>query len=153
MFCARFSNLLFSGSSISLLLTSCCLGYFVKYILISYMILVNWKVFSSFAFAAIRIRTSGIRKYLKLSSDKDIDGNISQYKFGMVLKETMLNLGPTFIKGKEYCLLEVFVSMLKVPLLYICLFFWNYCFCFQYCSLNYMLGTYFSPAVTRLPIC
>lgn len=56
------------------------------------------EVFSSFAFAAIRIRTSGIRKYLKLSSDKDIDGNISQYKFGMVLKETMLNLGPTFIK-------------------------------------------------------
>ncbi|KAF3969324.1 hypothetical protein CMV_006874 [Castanea mollissima] len=56
------------------------------------------EVFSSFASAAIRIRASGIRKYLKLRSDKDIDGNISQYKFGMVLKETMLSLGPTFIK-------------------------------------------------------
>ena len=105
------------------------------------MILVYWKVFSSFASAAIRIRASGIRKYLKLRSDKDIDGNISQYKFGMVLKETMLSLGPTFIKGKEYFLIEVLISIGPSALY---LFFSpNYCFCFQYCSINYMLGPYF----------
>ncbi|XP_059456102.1 uncharacterized protein LOC132186243 [Corylus avellana] len=56
------------------------------------------EVFSSFASAAIRIRSPGIRKFLRLSSDKDIDGSVSQYNFGMVLKETMLSLGPTFIK-------------------------------------------------------
>ncbi|GKU91734.1 hypothetical protein SLEP1_g5561 [Rubroshorea leprosula] len=48
------------------------------------------EVFLSFTFAAIRIRIS--------SSDKGVDGNISQYNFGMVLKETVLKLGPTFIK-------------------------------------------------------
>ncbi|XP_062155749.1 uncharacterized protein LOC133863711 [Alnus glutinosa] len=56
------------------------------------------EVFSSFASAAVRIRSSGIRKFLRLSSVKDIDGSVSQYNFGMVLKETMLSLGPTFIK-------------------------------------------------------
>ena len=76
-------------------------------ILISYSMFVHWKVFSSFASAAIRIRSPGIRKLLRLSSDNDTDGSVSQYNFGMVLKETMLSLGPTFIKGKEYCLVEV----------------------------------------------
>jgi hypothetical protein len=89
----------------------------VKYFLISYTMFVHWKVFSSFASAAIRIRSSGIRKFLRLSSDKDIDGSVSQYNFGMVLKETMLSLGPTFIKGKEYFLTEVLISLLKVPFL------------------------------------
>uniref|UniRef100_A0A5B7BW00 Protein kinase domain-containing protein n=1 Tax=Davidia involucrata TaxID=16924 RepID=A0A5B7BW00_DAVIN len=56
------------------------------------------EVFFSFASAAIRIRTSGFGKSYRSSVDKDIDKNISQYNFGMVLKETMLNLGPTFIK-------------------------------------------------------
>ncbi|KAK9282959.1 hypothetical protein L1049_011184 [Liquidambar formosana] len=56
------------------------------------------EVFSSFASAAIRIRTSGITKFYRSSVVKDIEGNISQHDFGMVLKETMLNLGPTFIK-------------------------------------------------------
>ncbi|TQD97343.1 hypothetical protein C1H46_017045 [Malus baccata] len=56
------------------------------------------EVFSSFASAAIRIRTAAFRKFLRLSSDVDINENISQYNFGMVLKETMLSLGPTFIK-------------------------------------------------------
>ncbi|KAB2598081.1 aarF domain-containing protein kinase [Pyrus ussuriensis x Pyrus communis] len=56
------------------------------------------EVFSSFASAAIRIRTTEIKKFLRLSSDVDINENISQYNFGMVLKETMLSLGPTFIK-------------------------------------------------------
>ncbi|XP_012086488.1 uncharacterized protein slr1919 isoform X2 [Jatropha curcas] len=55
-------------------------------------------VFSAFASATIRIRTSRIRKLLRPSSDKELNGNISQYDFGLVLKETMLNLGPTFIK-------------------------------------------------------
>ncbi|KAJ0046307.1 hypothetical protein Pint_06067 [Pistacia integerrima] len=51
-----------------------------------------------FLSAAIRIRTSGMRKFLRSNAEKDIDGKLSQYNFGMVLKETMLNLGPTFIK-------------------------------------------------------
>lgn len=59
------------------------------------------KVVSSFASAAIRIRTSGIKNYLRSSSGDAIDEGLSQYNFGMVLKETMLNLGPTFIKGVE----------------------------------------------------
>ncbi|XP_030488656.2 uncharacterized protein LOC115705459 [Cannabis sativa] len=56
------------------------------------------EVFTSFATAAIRIRTSKMRKFLGPSVDKDVDGSMSQYNFGVVLKETMLNLGPTFIK-------------------------------------------------------
>ncbi|XP_021673562.1 uncharacterized protein LOC110659826 isoform X3 [Hevea brasiliensis] len=56
------------------------------------------EVFSAFASATIKIRTSGIKKFLRTSSDKDINGNISQYDFGLVLKEAMLSLGPTFIK-------------------------------------------------------
>ncbi|XWS07937.1 hypothetical protein CRYUN_Cryun41cG0034100 [Craigia yunnanensis] len=55
-------------------------------------------VFSSFASAAIRIRMSGAKKFLKPGSAKGIDENFSQYNYGMVLKETMLGLGPTFIK-------------------------------------------------------
>ncbi|KAF8021902.1 hypothetical protein BT93_G2134 [Corymbia citriodora subsp. variegata] len=57
-----------------------------------------FEVFSSFASATVKIRASGIGSYLRLNSDKDTDGNISQYDFGLALKETMLNLGPTFIK-------------------------------------------------------
>lgn len=56
------------------------------------------EVFTAFATATIRIRASGMRKFLRSSSDEDVNGNISQYDLGMVLKETMLNLGPTFIK-------------------------------------------------------
>ncbi|GAV89069.1 APH domain-containing protein/ABC1 domain-containing protein [Cephalotus follicularis] len=56
------------------------------------------EVFFSFATAAIRIRISGIRRSLISSSYEVIDGNISQQNFGIVLKETMLHLGPTFIK-------------------------------------------------------
>ncbi|KAK3035360.1 hypothetical protein RJ639_033644, partial [Escallonia herrerae] len=56
------------------------------------------EVVGSFASAAIRIRTSGIRTVYMSNVDNDVDRNISQYKFGMVLKQTMLNLGPTFIK-------------------------------------------------------
>lgn len=82
----------------------------MKYILICYLLFVYCKVSSSFASAAIRIRTAGIRKFLRLNSVQDLDGNVLQYNFGMVLKETMLNLGPTFIKGKEYGLINILVS-------------------------------------------
>ncbi|KAH7537402.1 hypothetical protein FEM48_Zijuj03G0088600 [Ziziphus jujuba var. spinosa] len=41
------------------------------------------EVLSFFASAAIRIRTSAIRKSLTQSTDKNVDGNISQYDFGM----------------------------------------------------------------------
>ncbi|THG07462.1 hypothetical protein TEA_003470 [Camellia sinensis var. sinensis] len=56
------------------------------------------EVFSSFASAAIRIRISGVKKVSRSSMDRNIDGDVTQYDFGLVLKETMLNLGPTFIK-------------------------------------------------------
>lgn len=60
-----------------------------------------WKVFTAFATATIRIRATGMRKLLRSSPDEDVNGNISEYDLGMVLKETMLNLGPTFIKGQN----------------------------------------------------
>ncbi|KAJ6432842.1 hypothetical protein OIU84_019967 [Salix udensis] len=56
------------------------------------------EVFTAFATATIRIRATGMRKLLRSSPDEDVNGNISEYDLGMVLKETMLNLGPTFIK-------------------------------------------------------
>ncbi|XP_057979562.1 uncharacterized protein LOC131165632 isoform X2 [Malania oleifera] len=56
------------------------------------------EVFSSFAFAAIKIRIWGMWNLYSPTVAKDINWNISQYNFGMVLKETMLSLGPTFIK-------------------------------------------------------
>ncbi|MBA0749954.1 hypothetical protein Gogos_003826 [Gossypium gossypioides] len=65
------------------------------------------EVFSSFASAAIRIRMAGLKKSLRPGSSKDIDENLSQYNFGMVLKETMLSLGPTFIKGQNVALSEL----------------------------------------------
>ncbi|CAH8265269.1 unnamed protein product [Arabidopsis lyrata] len=48
------------------------------------------EVFSAFMVAAIRLRTS--------ASDKSKSLEASEQNFGMVLKETMLHLGPTFIK-------------------------------------------------------
>ncbi|CAI0411752.1 unnamed protein product, partial [Linum tenue] len=58
------------------------------------------EVFSAFASASLRVRASRIRKFIGSSSDSDFDmnGNTSQYNFGLLLKESMLNLGPTFIK-------------------------------------------------------
>ncbi|XP_052199023.1 uncharacterized protein LOC127806070 isoform X2 [Diospyros lotus] len=58
------------------------------------------EVFFSFAAAAIRIRIlgSGVRKVYRSNMENNIGGDVAQYNFGMVLKETMLNLGPTFIK-------------------------------------------------------
>ncbi|KAL5069538.1 hypothetical protein RYX36_020425 [Vicia faba] len=56
------------------------------------------EVFSSFASAAVSIRASGLRKLLPLNAEEDVDDKTSEYNFGLVLKETMLNLGPTFIK-------------------------------------------------------
>lgn len=50
----------------------------------------------------ISIRTSGFKKFLRLVPDEDLDDTSSQYNFGMVLKETLLNLGPTFIKGEDF---------------------------------------------------
>lgn len=51
------------------------------------------EVFAAFASAAFRSRVSGFHSVIG-----NVDKDISQYNFGMLLKETMLNLGPTFIK-------------------------------------------------------
>lgn len=56
------------------------------------------EVLFSLATAMISIRTSGFKKFLRLVPQEDLDDTSSQYNFGMVLKETLLNLGPTFIK-------------------------------------------------------
>ncbi|KAL8166598.1 hypothetical protein V2J09_008097 [Rumex salicifolius] len=56
------------------------------------------EVFSAFSFAAIKIRASRLTKLFKSSANDDPNGSSSQYDFGIVLKETMLSLGPTFIK-------------------------------------------------------
>ncbi|KAL1828065.1 hypothetical protein ACET3Z_006477 [Daucus carota] len=56
------------------------------------------EVVSSFTAAAIKIRISSVINTYTSSGYTDDDQSISQYKYGLVLKETMLNLGPTFIK-------------------------------------------------------
>ncbi|XP_028782114.1 uncharacterized protein LOC114738244 [Neltuma alba] len=56
------------------------------------------EIFSAFASAVIRIRTSRVTKFIKPDPEEDVDVKTSQYNFGIVLKETMLSLGPTFIK-------------------------------------------------------
>lgn len=84
-----------------------------------------------------------MRKFLKSNSEKDMDGDISQYDFGMVLKETMLNLGPTFVKGQECDLIlslnfktlfPVLILLLAVSLLILAC---------PYFSVNFMLGILF----------
>ncbi|KAK4356035.1 hypothetical protein RND71_025006 [Anisodus tanguticus] len=52
------------------------------------------EVFVAFTSAAIQIRISGLLP----TSNEDVEKETSNYIFGKVLKETMLNLGPTFIK-------------------------------------------------------
>ncbi|KAL5710076.1 hypothetical protein ACHQM5_020683 [Ranunculus cassubicifolius] len=54
------------------------------------------EVFFSFTFAAIKLRTSEI--FRTYGSGVDKEGNSSDYYFGQTLKETMLSLGPTFVK-------------------------------------------------------
>lgn len=54
------------------------------------------KVFVAFTSAAIQIRISGLLP----TSNEDVVKETSNYILGKVLKETMLNLGPTFIKSK-----------------------------------------------------
>lgn len=44
-----------------------------------------------------------------MNAEEDMDDKTSEYNFGMVLKETMLKLGPTFIKGKEFDLFDILV--------------------------------------------
>ncbi|KAL9252489.1 hypothetical protein AKJ16_DCAP14447 [Drosera capensis] len=57
------------------------------------------EVFSAFFFTVIKIRMSRDQSILRFRRvDGDINGTRYQYDFGVVLKETMLNLGPTFIK-------------------------------------------------------
>lgn len=56
------------------------------------------EVFAAFSSAVVKIRASRIRGFISPRSDEDKIGNSSQYEFGKVLKETMLSLGPTFIK-------------------------------------------------------
>ncbi|KAK9124290.1 hypothetical protein Sjap_013892 [Stephania japonica] len=54
------------------------------------------EVFASFFIASIKMRVSEILNIYGLGVDKN--GNSSEYFFGLMLKEALLNLGPTFIK-------------------------------------------------------
>ncbi|KAK4436016.1 hypothetical protein Salat_0765300 [Sesamum alatum] len=52
------------------------------------------EVFTAFVSATIKFRISKISS----TADEDAHKSLSDYNFGIVLKDTMLNLGPTFIK-------------------------------------------------------
>ena len=69
------------------------------------------KIFVAFSSAVVKIRASKIKRLIKSRTDDDKLTNLSQSDFGRVLKETMLNLGPTFIKGLLYCL-NMFLHLL-----------------------------------------
>ncbi|XP_057523471.1 uncharacterized protein LOC130803282 isoform X1 [Amaranthus tricolor] len=56
------------------------------------------EIFVAFSSAVVKIRASKIKRLIKSRTDDDKLTNLSQSDFGRVLKETMLNLGPTFIK-------------------------------------------------------
>lgn len=56
------------------------------------------EVFTAFSSAVIKLRASRIKRFINSRTDEDEIANSSQYEFGKVLKETMLTLGPTFIK-------------------------------------------------------
>ncbi|XP_020112748.1 uncharacterized protein LOC109727189 isoform X3 [Ananas comosus] len=56
------------------------------------------EIFSSFVFAAIKLRTSGRIKFRRHGSRKDEGYDIPKFYIGQLIKETLLNLGPTFIK-------------------------------------------------------
>ncbi|ERN15956.1 uncharacterized protein LOC18444254 [Amborella trichopoda] len=56
------------------------------------------EVFFSFASAAIKMRTSAIFKSRGSRMEPNDGRNQSQYYMGTLLKEAMLNLGPTFVK-------------------------------------------------------
>lgn len=56
------------------------------------------KVFVAFTSAAIQIRIAGLLPTL----NEDVEMETSDYILGKVLKEMMLNLGPTFIKSKYW---------------------------------------------------
>ncbi|KAL9165420.1 hypothetical protein ABFS82_06G169700 [Erythranthe guttata] len=55
------------------------------------------EVFTAFVSATIKLRISSISS----AADEDSREKASEYNFGIVLKETMLNLGPTFIKAGQ----------------------------------------------------
>ncbi|XP_073140890.1 uncharacterized protein [Henckelia pumila] len=55
------------------------------------------EVFTAFVSAAIKSRISGMNS----AGNEGAGENISKYNFGILLKETMLNLGPTFIKAGQ----------------------------------------------------
>lgn len=56
------------------------------------------EVISSFAFAAIKMRMSGSFNWSRHGVHSDDSLNRSQYSIGVLLKESFLNLGPTFVK-------------------------------------------------------
>lgn len=123
------------------LMIRCFLDSSLKFILIELFTYFSfWKVFSSFASAVISIRASGFRKFLWLNGEQDVDDKTSEYNFGTVLKETMLNLGPTFIKGKEFDLFDMsIISKLSPSFHYYSL----YVFCDAYYFKKILLGLSF----------
>lgn len=64
------------------------------------MLFVFMKVFSSFASAAIKVQTSKAFKMNRHGIGRDNSSVNPEYYTGQLLKESMLNLGPTFVKGK-----------------------------------------------------
>ncbi|KAK9698253.1 hypothetical protein RND81_08G091600 [Saponaria officinalis] len=55
------------------------------------------EVFSTFSSAAIKVRASRMKAF-NSGTDVEIQESASQFEFGKVLKDSFLNLGPTFIK-------------------------------------------------------
>lgn len=109
-----------------------------------YIVCLFFKVFLSFAAAAIRIRMSGLKMFLRPGSAESTDEEFLQYYFGMVLKETMLSLGPTFIKGQKWPSWSLSTYFAVFILLIVFLFFYIWAIWWRF---------YLSPALTSLPIC
>ncbi|KAI4302337.1 hypothetical protein MLD38_038094 [Melastoma candidum] len=56
------------------------------------------EIFSFFVTASIKIRMASLTNFFGSNRDVDTGSTLFQHNFGLVLKETLLNLGPTFIK-------------------------------------------------------
>lgn len=83
------------------------LNYFPFVMFIKFIIVYGWlflyvllKIFFAFGSAMVKLRTSKLlgSKTFGIVND-DVGNSSAGYYMGQLLKESMLNLGPTFIKG------------------------------------------------------